>query len=455
MPAQALHSAEISFHADTTNASSMLYFFKLVLYKEKGLTEPDAITASLNFGDGTTAHVDRTSRTLLSANANIYRDVYYFKHQFSAPGNFTVSFRYINRLIDYLNIPGSENIAFGLQANVKVDLTATGNHSPVFLAPPITTAILGQPFRHNITAYDPDGDSVAYKLVPAFQQKNQPVLSYEFPEGATINTRTGEFSWPNPKRAGRHGVVIEVREYRQGVLIGTVMRDFSVIVGPSGMNPVLQIQNRNQVPVITQNQLFITAMNTPVKIRITASRAGSLAAYSELFRNENVITARVMADNPPEIEYTITPTPALQRSLPYIITFRGTSATVTADIAAQQDLTLAVYFRPERVINQQNTTEGGERDILTSSPEPDDAGSLVFNIYPNPVHTDFKVDNNSKLPAKLLLYNASSRLVLVQALRLKQTHIKRPSGLRAGIYYYIILAGQEKKIARTGKLLVW
>jgi hypothetical protein len=311
--------------------------------------------------------------------------------------------------------------------------------------------VVGQPFQHNVTAYDPDGDSLAYKLVPSLLNIDQSIISYQFPEGITMDNRTGEIVWPLPDKVGQYALAAEIREYRQGQLIGKVMRDFVVLIMPDGVSPVLQIVNPNQVPVNARNQVFITA-NTPVKIRVAAINAGKLVAYSELFRRANVLTSQIVADNPRSIELTITPNAALRRSLPYIITFRGTSNTPAAlGSLLQRDLTVAVYFRPERATDQQDTTEPGEK-VNPTGDLGADAGDLVFSIYPNPVRNWFKVTKTDNTAKNLRIYSATSQLVLSQTLTLKQTVLQRSNQIRPGIYFYVVLS-EAGKIEQTGKLL--
>ncbi|MDB5260927.1 MAG: hypothetical protein JWQ14_208, partial [Adhaeribacter sp.] len=193
-----------------------------------------------------------------------------------------------------------------------------------------------------------------------------------------------------------------------------------------------------------------------------ATNATGLTAYSELFRH-NIITAMPTADSPPEIEYTIRPDPALKRSLPYIITFRGTGAATTTgppsqdyntSSSRQQDLTLAIYFRPERTTDQQDATQPGEIPIPDEEPEPQDkSDSLAFNVYPNPVSSYLYIQNNRHVPATLYLYNTQNQLVLTQVLTLQQTIISRSSTVTAGMYFYTIIS-EGGKIEQTGRLVL-
>lgn len=77
-----------------------------------------------------------------------------------------------------------------------------GQASPRLLAPPIMRAILGQPFHHNLTAYDPDGDSLAYELavpltstMPPGGSEPSAAPGYRFPEGLALHPQTGQIEW--------------------------------------------------------------------------------------------------------------------------------------------------------------------------------------------------------------------------------------------------------------------
>jgi RHS repeat-associated protein len=57
-----------------------------------------------------------------------------------------------------------------------------GNHPPVIVSPPVTTAVAGQTYRYNVDAVDPDNDPLTYSLTAG-------------PTGMTINPVTGLVSW--------------------------------------------------------------------------------------------------------------------------------------------------------------------------------------------------------------------------------------------------------------------
>lgn len=128
------------------------------------------------------------------------------------------------------------------------NLTVTCNSSPTFTTPPVPYLCNGDPFQYNNGAVDPDGDSLVFELVDPLDftytsttggiafpvpyvggfNSNYPVAT------APVNTfgfdtNSGQFSFtPNGLQQGI--VALLVKEYRNGVLIGTTMRDLQLVV---------------------------------------------------------------------------------------------------------------------------------------------------------------------------------------------------------------------------------
>jgi len=101
-------------------------------------------------------------------------------------------------------------------------------------------------FFYNLSFNDPDGDSLVYALTPAIKstQADMPIdMTYEpgysptAPiDNLTFNSETGQMEM-TPTAEGKYTIVVEVREYRDGVLIGIVYLDFNVIVIPCAVPP--------------------------------------------------------------------------------------------------------------------------------------------------------------------------------------------------------------------------
>ncbi|MCZ4407955.1 gliding motility-associated C-terminal domain-containing protein [Cryomorphaceae bacterium 1068] len=101
-------------------------------------------------------------------------------------------------------------------------------------------------FFYNLSFNDPDGDSLVYALTPAITSDEadmpldmpyEPGYSPAAPiDNLTFNPETGQMDM-TPTTEGKYTIVVEVREYRDGVLIGVVYLDFNVIVIPCAVPP--------------------------------------------------------------------------------------------------------------------------------------------------------------------------------------------------------------------------
>jgi hypothetical protein len=116
------------------------------------------------------------------------------------------------------------------------NLSDPTNSSPSFTNPPLSFLCIGQSFHYNHGAYDADGDSIVYSLIPprsaagtdvvfkAGYSATSPITSSP---AMTINASTGDLVM-NPTATEVAVMAILVKEYRNGVLVGTVVRDMEV-----------------------------------------------------------------------------------------------------------------------------------------------------------------------------------------------------------------------------------
>ncbi|MEM7036838.1 MAG: hypothetical protein AAF570_07665, partial [Bacteroidota bacterium] len=138
------------------------------------------------------------------------------------------------------------------------------NSSPVFTSLPVPYICDGQLFCYNHGAVDPDGDSLVYSLVNA-QDGPYPGtnIAYNAPYSATypitdingsvtFDSQTGSMC-VTPSGTQVSVVTILVEEYRNGVLIGSTMRDLQVVVQScANQQPLMAaggIQNLSADPV--------------------------------------------------------------------------------------------------------------------------------------------------------------------------------------------------------------
>ena len=157
-----------------------------------------------------------------------------------------------NAIIDNLVSPGTESLY--IEATLS-NLGGACNNSPIFTSLPVPYICAGQPFNYNHGAVDLDGDSIAYELVDPLDAPGLPIV-HTIPYTATnplpttggfnFNQSTGQMLFvptvlTPPEEVSV--VTILVKEYRNGVLIGTTMRDIQIVVLNNCNNQQPQLSN--------------------------------------------------------------------------------------------------------------------------------------------------------------------------------------------------------------------
>ncbi|MDX2002457.1 MAG: hypothetical protein SFW35_08490, partial [Chitinophagales bacterium] len=164
----------------------------------------------------------------------VYRGTYTFPAQCSDwVIGYTMCCR--NSAITNLQSPDSRNIY--VQANLN-NTAGLCNNSPFFTSLPVPYLCSGQPFFYNHGAVDLDGDSLVYTLVNAL---DGPGVNIPYNGGRTptsplnttgpfgFDTQTGQMSF-TPSGTQQAVVTVLVQEYRNGVLIGSTIRDLQLVV---------------------------------------------------------------------------------------------------------------------------------------------------------------------------------------------------------------------------------
>ncbi len=145
---------------------------------------------------------------------------------------FSVSDCCRNGAITTIGTPDS----YSLYIEAKLNNTVFDNTSPTFTNVPVTFLCIGQDNYYNHGVIDAEGDSLAYFFIPPRDAQNtnlayQPGYSISNPitssPAVSIDPVTGDiFTHPTASEVGVIAVLI--LEYRNGVLIGSVMRDLQV-----------------------------------------------------------------------------------------------------------------------------------------------------------------------------------------------------------------------------------
>jgi len=219
------------------NPDEYKYEITVVYYTE--LTSPaNRDDIDIYFGDNTKENVKLEIREY-KGNSTLY-NTYRTIHIYPGPGNYTISFYDPNRIDKILNMDASVLTPFYIETNLIISKFKGTNRSPVLIQPPIDFAEVKQVYIHNPGAYDPDGDSLVFSLIPPKQAVGKNVSGYYLPwakNGFTINQYTGDIVWNYPDSIGIWNIAILIEEYRNKERIGYMIRDMQIIVEKGINNP--------------------------------------------------------------------------------------------------------------------------------------------------------------------------------------------------------------------------
>ncbi|MCF6365100.1 MAG: gliding motility-associated C-terminal domain-containing protein [Bacteroidales bacterium] len=197
---------------------------------------------TMQWGDDTSSDIQRISIEYLPED--IQKNTYTGTHTFPGVGTYVIVMSDPNRNEGIINIPESVTVVFTIRTILKIDPNIGYNNTPVMLNPPIDKAALNQIFIHNPNAYDPDGDSISYKLTVCLGDNGVPIPGYTYPIASNelyVDPITGDFVWNTPVQIGEYNVAIEIEEWRNGIKIGSIIRDMQIEVEETdNLPPVIQ-----------------------------------------------------------------------------------------------------------------------------------------------------------------------------------------------------------------------
>ncbi|NJN77566.1 MAG: hypothetical protein HC803_03945 [Saprospiraceae bacterium] len=119
------------------------------------------------------------------------------------------------------------------------NVNAPCNNSPAFLNTPTPYACVGTNVNYSHGVSEWDGDSLSFSLIPCLEGTTGTPIGYNAPfsgtnpistaSGININTQTGALSF-TPTQAQVGVICVLVKEYRNGVQVGSVMRDIQFTI---------------------------------------------------------------------------------------------------------------------------------------------------------------------------------------------------------------------------------
>jgi gliding motility-associated-like protein len=195
------------------------------------LSFADRPMLEVDWGDNSKSTAPRIEKVTLPNYYN--RNVYKIKHTFPGPAVYKLVVQDPNRNAGVKNIPNSVNVVFSISTILTVNPGIGRNSTPILLNPPYDKAALGYVFIHNPAAYDPDGDSLSYKLTVCTREDGKPIEGYTLPPAThsiRVDSLSGDLIWDTPADTGIYNVAMEIQEWRNGKKISVVIRDMQIEV---------------------------------------------------------------------------------------------------------------------------------------------------------------------------------------------------------------------------------
>ena len=257
-------AGEVTF----SRISGYTYHVKVVTYTVAS-SAADRDFISVVWGDGELDTLNRSNGPVgmngyqqgVEIDVDVKMNTYEGVHTYPGPGEYWIGFEDANRNEGVINIPGSVDVPFYVQSMVIIDPFQGANSSPELLNVPLDEACVGEVFIHNPGAWDVDGDSLAYKLITCSGQNGNDIPGYIFPPNVTVNEYTGDLIWDAPQLIGEYNFAMKIEEWRNGQLIGCVVRDLQVAV----------LDCNNSPPIINAPDEICVEAGDTVEFTVTAS----------------------------------------------------------------------------------------------------------------------------------------------------------------------------------------
>jgi hypothetical protein len=414
----------------------------------------DRTALNINWGDGNTEVVTRTSQ--LTMEADLKKNVYTKTHTYGNHGVYILSMQDSNRTQGILNINGgnSDGFPFYIESQLTIPSGNDFNNSVKLLNRPILTAQSGLVFRYTPTAYDVDGDILSYELVTPKVNNNTAVSGFQLvtdiSPGAnniySFDNQTGTFNWDAPQQAGLYNLTIKISECRNGTIVGFVLVDYLIRVEHS-FHTALYTE-------ISATQNDTIAPNDTIQISFSYDGLQSdsihLTAYSEGLINGNLATFSLDSISTNYLEKTFQwiPSTLNARCAPYFITLRGTIFLGNEQFSTDRTY---VYYIRDASTTYCDTVCNGSTPINLIRKRP----VITVQTAPNPFSTQTTIqvlNDSDDAVCTFSLFNVWGQRVRYISSIVDSRIVLDRDDLPVGVYVYKIEDGLNG--IATGKLIV-
>ena len=334
--------------------SGYTYEITMVTYTYT-LSQADRPELEVQWGDGTSSIVPRISKIVLP-NDYYNKNTYVGTHTFPGPGIYKITMEDQNRNYGVRNIPNSVEVPFTIQTTLNINPTVGNNSTPVLTYPPIDKAKLNTTFIHNPGAYDPDDDSLAYRLTVCLGEGGLPIPNYVFPyasDSLVVNNITGDLIWERPQQTGIYNVAMIIEEWRwypstkTYIKISELERDIQIEV----------VESSNQPPTLPQLPDLCVWAGDSISFQVTATDPQNdkitLNAYGGPFEVQESPAHfdTLVGYGPLTNTFTWNTKCSHIKKFPYLVVFRAKDHNSEVFLANQQKVYIQVICPPIQTVN--------------------------------------------------------------------------------------------------------
>ncbi len=304
---------------------------------------------------------------ILSGTVSLYpftsKNTYYYFYTFPESGTYQITMDDPNRNAGTCNINNgnSVNTSFSLISELVINPVWGYNNSSVLLSLPLDQTCVGNCFTHNPAAYDADGDSLSYSLVPCADNHGALTAGWVFPPNMTwqsIDSIRGDLKWCSPNQICNYNIAIKIKEYRlsgvtkQWNYMGYIIRDMQISVQSCANTPP-QINTVNDTTIAAGVNLQLNISATDAQTNIV-----TLIADGGPFHITPTATFTSTPSNSPvNGTFSWTPNCAQVREQPYSVTFKASDSDPTTPLSTYKSMFIHVISAPTDITG--NVTYSG------------------------------------------------------------------------------------------------
>lgn len=360
--------------------SGYTYEITMVTYTYT-LSQADRPELEVQWGDGTSSIIPRISKIELP-NDYYFKNTYIGTHTFPGPGIYKITMEDQNRNYGVRNIPNSVEVPFTIQTTLNINPTVGNNSTPVLTYPPIDKAKLNTTFIHNPGAYDPDGDSLAYRLTVCLGESGLPIPGYVFPyasDSLTVNKVTGDLIWERPQQTGIYNVAMIIEEWRwypntrNYIKISELERDIQIEVIESSNQPPTLPNLPNLCVWAGDSISFQVTTTDPQNDKITLNAyGGPFEVYESPAHFDTLVGFGPLTNT-----FSWNTKCSHIKKFPYLVVFRAKDHNSEVFLASQQKVYIQVICPPIQTVNLSPTSNS----ILVSWSQSPCTQADHYDIY--------------------------------------------------------------------------